>query len=539
MRNNIPVSNVEYQLDAKKTIVSTTDLQGNITYANPYFIEVSGFSEEELIGVPQNILRHPDMPVEAFADLWATIQNGQSWTGMVKNRCKNGAFYWVMANITPVIEDGSARGYMSVRTKPSRAQIEAAVALYQQFKEGNRAGLLIEQGVAVSGSAFARLRRRLDLPLGQRVGWSQAFLMAVLVLLASADLWTGDAAMKTQWRPWLISLAAAGVACSAWFWYAMQHNLIAPLKQALKASQIMAGGDLTHAIHTGRTDDVGQLLRSLRQLGVNLHSIVRDVRNNLEQIGGTTREIVVGNGDLSARTEAQAAALEEITVTMRGLADTVQQNSGHATQANGQANESAAVALKGGASVAQMAATMGEIGSSSKGIGEIISMIEGIAFQTNILALNAAVEAARAGEQGRGFAVVAGEVRSLAQRSATAAKEIRQLIVLSGVKVDAGVMLAEKAGVTMSDIIAAVHGVNSLMSEIAVASQQQSKSIGDVNIALIQMDDATQQNALQVDQAVRAADNLQEQAGKVAQALTVFKLDGSHSLVMVLNEKLA
>ncbi len=524
MRINTPVTHIEYQLSDTQSIVSTTDLQGNITYANPYFIEVSGYAEEELIGAPQNILRHPDMPVEAFADLWATVKRGLTWTGMVKNRCANGDFYWVMANVTPVLENGQPVGYMSVRIKPSREQINEATTLYKMMREGNPKHFTITQGVVVKTGMVAQLLALKNVSLGQRLSWNFGFLTCVLLVLAVTNLFFDDGIAATG-RLWLGALSAAAAGSALYFWYALYSGLVAPLKQALRVSQIMAGGDLTQEIQTARTDDVGQLLRSLRQLRINLHSIVRDVRSNVEQIDISTREIAAGNMDLSGRTESQAAALEETASSMEELASTVQQNSGNALQANSMAGAASLVAGKGGDIVSQVVTTMSTISASSKKIVDIISMIEGIAFQTNILALNAAVEAARAGEQGRGFAVVATEVRSLAQRSAAAAKEIKHLIDVSVENIDAGTLLAEHAGSTMQEIIASVGSVSSIMNEIAMASREQSSGIGQVNDAVTQMDEVTQRNAALVEQAAAAAGSLQEQTVKVVQALTIFKLD--------------
>lgn len=524
MRLNTPVSSIEYELSDTETIVSTTDLQGNITYANPYFILVSGYTEEELIGAPQNILRHPDMPVEAFADFWETIKDGLPWTGMVKNRCKNGDFYWVLANATPVMENGRPVGYMSVRTKPSRQQVDEATALYQKIRDGNPDRIAIRHGVAVRTGVFAKLSALKDISLEQRIGWNLGSLICALVALTAVNLFF-DGTMKGAGRAWLTALSAGAIASAFYFWYSLYNSVITPLKQAIKASQIMAGGDLTHEISTHRKDDIGQLLRSMRQLNVNLHSIVGDVRSNSEQISIATREIATGNMDLSGRTESQAAALEETASSMEELASTVQQNTDNAMQANKMAGDASLVAGKGGDIVAQVLTTMGEISSSSKKIVDIISMIEGIAFQTNILALNAAVEAARAGEQGRGFAVVATEVRNLAQRSATAAKEIKQLIGVSVEKIEAGTELAEHAGITMREIIDSVERVSRIMSEISSASREQSSGIAQVNVAVTQMDEVTQQNAALVEQAASAAGSLQDQTVKVVQALTVFKLD--------------
>ncbi|MDY7579460.1 methyl-accepting chemotaxis protein [Herbaspirillum sp. RTI4] len=523
MRLNTPITQNEYLLSDTHTIVSTTDLQGNITYANAYFVEVSGFTRQELIGAPQNILRHPDMPVEAFADFWATIKNGQSWTGMVKNRCKNGDYYWVLANVTPVIENGSPVGYMSVRTKPSREQVDAASKLYREIKEGNPNKIAIRQGVGVRTGLLARLASLKDISLEQRVGWNLSFLIAALLLLTLENI-QPDSLSQIFGQSALSILSGVAVISALYFWYTLYTKLITPLKGAISASQTMAGGDLTQDIVVGSNDDMGKLFASLRQLRVNLHSVIGDIRSNFSQIQIATGEIATGNMDLSGRTESQASALEETASSMEELASTVQQNTHNAAEANKMAGGASVVAGKGGEIVASVVTTMSEISVYSKKIVEIISLIDGIAFQTNILALNAAVEAARAGEQGRGFAVVASEVRSLAQRSAAAANDIKKLISASVEKVGEGMTLAENAGVTMQEIIQSVQGVSSIMNDIAAASQEQSMGISQVNDAVTQMDDVTQQNAALVEQAAAAAGTLLEKTEEVVDALTVFKL---------------
>ena len=463
MRLNLPVTDTEITLSDTETIVSTTDLQGNITYANPYFIAISGYTAEELIGAPQNILRHPDMPAEAFADFWGTIRSGLSWSGMVKNRCKNGDYYWVLANVTPVVEDGVAIGYMSVRTKPTRQQVAQAAALYARFKAGQAGGMAIRQGAAVRTGLLAKVQNLRDLPLAKRIGWNLGLLsLALLAQLAwHAELFPESAGH------WLTALSVVALLSTLYFWNILHRTVIVPLRQARQACDVMAGGDLTGDIETTRRDEMGQLLRSLRQLRVNLHSIVGDVRGNFLRISAASADIAAGNMDLSRRTEAQASALQQTASSMEQLAATVQQNSGNAGQASEMAGKVHGLAGRGGEIVGQVVTMMDEINASSKKIGDITGIIEGIAFQTNILALNAAVEAARAGDQGRGFAVVAGEVRSLAQRSAAAATEIKQLITASLQQVQEGTRLAAQAGASSQDMLGAVQGVHGIMGEIA------------------------------------------------------------------------
>ena len=521
MRLNLPVSDTEINLSDTETIVSTTDLQGNITYANPYFIAVSGYSAEELIGAPQNILRHPDMPVEAFADFWATIRSGRSWSGMVKNRCKNGDYYWVLANVTPVVEDGVAVGYMSVRTKPTRQQVAQASALYARIKAGQADGVVISQGAAVRTGWLARVAALRDLALAKRIGWNLGLLTLVLLLQLA---WNAGV-LPTAAHGWLTGLSVLAVLTTLYFWYSLHRAVLQPLRQARQACDVMAGGDLTGELDTTRRDEMGQLLRSLRQLRVNLLSIVGDVRGNFLRLSTASQEIAAGNMDLSGRTEAQASALQQTASSMEQLAATVQQNSGNAIQASDMAGKVHGLAGRGGEIVGQVVTMMAEINASSKKIGDITGIIEGIAFQTNILALNAAVEAARAGDQGRGFAVVAGEVRSLAQRSASAATEIKQLITASLAQVQAGAKLAEQAGASSAEMLGAVQGVHGIMEEIASASREQSHGIGQVNMAVTQMDEVTQQNAALVEESAAASASLQDQTLQLEQAMALFKLE--------------
>ena len=892
MRVNMPVTGREYVLRDDHMIVSKTDTRGLITYINRDFLEVSGFTEEELIGSPHNMVRHPDMPPEAFKDLWDTLQAGLPWTGMVKNRCKNGDHYWVVANATPIWEGGQVTGYMSVRGKPSQQQIDAANKIYASLKAGEKtwtvrhgrvekntlwnklnlfknisikgrltamigltaALLLIVGGVGLLGlnqtnEGLRSVYEDRTIPMGQldrivRNLINNRMNMAEMILDPSAESVrshtadfekraeeiskTWDAYMATTLTPEekqladqfaadrgrfvkeglkpiaeamkagqvaeakrlyetrlnelfapvrkginalidlqldvakqeyevaqnryatirTVSIAAIviGIALAVWLGFMIIRAISRPLAQASDVFAAISGGKYDTVVNVEHEDEVGRVLNGLRSMqtklgfevaeqqrvanealrikigldnvstgvmiadgdrkiiyvnksvvdilskaeadikkqlpnfsanalvgtnidvfhknpahqaqllsslngthsaalvlggtrhmvvraspvvnergqrlgsvaewsdrtievgvenevaelvnaaaagdftrrlgtqgkegfflqlaeGINrlvetsergmsdvaevlgalaegdltrqmdgdyeglfaqlkdsanttssrLKEIVTQIREATDAINTASREIASGNADLSSRTESQASSLEETASSMDELTSTVKNNAENAKQANQLAQGASDVAVKGGEMVGEVVHTMSAISESSSKIADIISVIDGIAFQTNILALNAAVEAARAGEQGRGFAVVAGEVRNLAQRSAAAAKEIKQLINDSVEKVDAGYKVVEQAGNTMQEIVSSVKRVTDIMAEIAAASTQQSQGIEQVNAAVTQMDEMTQQNAALVEEAAAAAESLQDQADGLSRAVSVFK----------------
>ncbi len=897
MRTNLPVTQNEIQLRDDTMIVSKTDLKGRITYINRDFLDISGFTEKELIGEPHNIVRHPDMPTEAFQDLWDTLKAGRPWTGMVKNRCKNGDYYWVLANATPIWEGGQISGYMSVRRKPTREAVAAHEEVYRQFREKRQGNLVIRYGKAVKGreSLWANMpvagrlgailgllgvvlvvqalvglymvsttnglvsdmfERRTettrivgrigklmadnrshallalqhdpagellklhDHPLAQHTDpmkenveeisrlWdeyqktihsdehralAQAYadarnqfvqeglqparqamlaggfreanaiilqkvnplyaevsaradalfkyhsdrarsefqasvahyeqvrwltVLGVLAVLAVAGfgalrlvrsikrpldevvttlakvtqgnytgvvdvshndeigktlqglqsmqtrlgfevaetkrisdeatrikialdgaampttisdfnnqliymnnaataLWTAMAPSIAQAHPgftvegmyghglagyfddeamrkvyagelleartldvamagkqlrvtatpvrdsngrylarasqWIdrtaevavereieeiVSAAAAGdftkrlaLEGKADFFANLANGLNKLLDTAASGLNAVAGvlgalarGDLTQTMEGDYQGTFAQLKDDTNTTVARLREVVGRIKEATEAINTAAQEIAAGNQDLSSRTEEQASSLEETASSMEELNATVRQNAENARQANELAKSSNEGVVRGGEVVKRVVVTMGEIQDSSKKIADIIGVIDSIAFQTNILALNAAVEAARAGEQGRGFAVVATEVRNLAQRSATAAKEIKTLIAESVGKVDSGAKLVGEAGSTMDEVVRSFRSVANLVTEISSASREQSSGIEQVTQAVGQMDEVTQQNAALVEEAAAAAESLEEQARGLVQAVGMFKL---------------
>ena len=319
-----------------------------------------------------------------------------------------------------------------------------------------------------------------------------------------------------------------GLVLLASFW-AIRKAVLGPLEEALRLAGQIAQGDLTGQIVTRSNDEVGQLITALADMQGSLSSMVAHVRQNAESLEAASSEIAQGNHDLSARTESQASALEETAASMEELSSTVRQNADNARHANQLAQSASAVAVQGGEAVAQVVNTMTGINESSRKIADIIGVIDGIAFQTNILALNAAVEAARAGEHGRGFAVVAAEVRSLAQRSAEAAKEIKTLISDSVGRVEQGSALVDRVGATMKEVVDSIRRVTDIMGEISAASTEQSQGVAQVGEAVTNMDQVTQQNAALVEQMAAAASSLKGQSEELVQTVAVFKLAGEGS----------
>lgn len=671
MRNNQPTTSQEYVLSALQSPISRTDLHGKITFANADFMETSGYSEDELIGQPHNIVRHPDMPPEAFADMWAQLKAGRSWTGLVKNRRKNGDFYWVLANTSPMWDKDQIIGFASVRMKPPAGVIESTHAAYQRFRQGQASGWRIKHGrvvrtglpgvlerlvhpgiqgrligllllaslfVVVMGGfglmGMANTNQQVEslyresahaigtLDKMARLQWENHKMVAVALSKAHVDgvpelvssVEKSQAEVNRLWAEYLaighepdekkiqneyeallgsfrsqavtptvdalrrgdtvqaaeiyggvgekqfsalqhnldaqlteqdvrakeameqahatyvlarnvaVTAMFAGVALLLALGWRLQRRITGPLDDAVAISKQIAAGYLGNKIAVGAHDEMGQLMNSLHAMQQAQSSIAATVRASAQAVSTEAQDISQGNDALAARTEEQASSLQETASNMEQVASTVKQNIDNSRVANELAQEAGAIVSRGGQAIGEVVGTMDSIASSSRKITDIIGVIDGIAFQTNILALNAAVEAARAGEQGRGFAVVASEVRSLAQRSAGAAKEIKTLIEDSVHQVESGLVQVSDARKTIDASIDAVRRVADLMGEISHASDEQGQAIGRVATLVTRLDQATQLNVPMAEQAAQAAHVLQVKGQDLRRTAEVFRL---------------
>lgn len=512
MRRNLPVTQNEHQFPENEILLTTTDPKGRIRYTNEAFVDVSGFTREELLGKAHNIVRHPDVPPAVFVDFWATMKAGRSWSALIKNRRKDGDHYWVRANSAPIRRGADTIGYISVRTAPGRSEVARTEKLLADMRTGKsryrfREGVLVRAGWLAWTSAFRIMPIR----------WQIRSALLIPLLAAAGGIWlAGVPTAQAAWLAAILGLALS--AANAW----IEYRIARPISFILRQAQTIASGQRGEDLHLQRTDEIGMLLRAINQSGLNLRAMADEVTRQTTGVCKATDELSHGIGELSARTEATAASLQQTAASMEQMSGTVATTADNARRTGERAEAASQLADRSGRIVESAVRCMSDIESASRRIGDITALIDSIAFQTNILALNAAVEAARAGEQGRGFAVVATEVRSLAQRSAEAAREIRDLIAASTATIEDGAAKVGEAGRTIDEVIAEVRRVALLSSEITIATQEQAGGISQVNQAVAQLDQATQQNAALVEQGGSAARHLQEQTTHLLETVSLF-----------------
>lgn len=525
MRVNKPVTSQEVELKDEDFLISRTDLQGKITYANPGFIKISGYSRDELFGEHHNMVRHPDMPAAAFADLWETLKQGRLWTGIIKNRRKDGGFYWVRANVSPCYQSGELIGYTSVRTKPTRSEIETAMRVYADFNSSNPKRYSLKYGVVTENSLAASIKAAIPNGIRARLAGMTAVATALLGLSAGLGHYAAglaDEASRINLANAQVAVTVAGIVSLILLGRRVSKSIITPIKDCIFFSSQLAAGNLAAELKGSSDTDLKPITDILDTIRKSMVSISDDINHSIDLFANSANDIISGNVDLSARTEQQAAALQQTAASMEEITSTVLANSGSAKQATELSNQASRIVSTGGAVMGQVVDSMGKISTSSKKMSEHIETIDNIAFKTNILALNASVEAARAGEQGRGFAVVATEVRSLAGLSANAARAIRELIEASAVEIGNGELLVKQAEANIEDAVEAVNRVNNIITEISAASNEQSIGISQVNEAVAQMDVVTTQNATLVQEVSGISKSLKSQVTDVESSISVF-----------------
>jgi methyl-accepting chemotaxis protein len=534
------------------SIVSYADTKGDIVSINEKFCEVSKYSRDELIGRPHNTTRHPDMPKEVFKELWSTIGRGKMFRGVIKNRAKDGTPYYVDAVVAPILgENGKPRRYIGVRYDITESEVERQ-NMRGIFEAINASFAYIEfdiTGVVQRvNDVFLNLMgyRQQDV-VGQphRMFVDPAYAGTPAYLQFWSDLNAGKSISEVLKR---VTRQGAEVWIQAVYAPVKDETgrvtkiikIASDVTAQIKASRLLEQAvtetkmivaaakenDLTQRIPLdGKSGDIGALCAGVNGMLDTMAGVIANAMETASTISTAVSEITAGTDDLSGRTETQASSLQETSASMEEIASTIRQNSENAQQASKLAVEARTVASDGGEIVTRAVSAMSKIEESSGKVSDIIGVIDEIAFQTNLLALNAAVEAARAGDAGRGFAVVASEVRSLAQRSSEAAKDIKTLIVQSSGQVKDGVKLVSDAGIALGEIVTSVKRVTDIVAEIASASREQAVGVEEINKAVSQMDEMTQQNSALVEENAAACRLLQEQAEDMAARMAQFRLD--------------
>ncbi|WP_404298419.1 methyl-accepting chemotaxis protein [Halomonas sp.] len=520
MRSNLPVTQVEHILAEDDLLISRTNLNGQITYANPAFVRVSGFDLEELLGANHNLVRHPDMPPAAFKDFWDTIQKGEVWSGLVKNRRKNGDHYWVRASVVALREQGCVVGYASLRIKPSVAEVKQAEVVYGAWRSGKGKAYTLHRG---------QIRRRHVLACLGRVQWRSATLQTrLLTLIASLSIL---GLTLHQWRlvedPVLASAGLLSLLVVLGLGIAVRRRVSHAIETSRAFVLQVAAGNLTVEPPPHGNDDIGQLVEALSTMKKGLGVIVSDVNHGIEKVRPSVAGIRQSNESISSHSDDLASSVQETAASTEELTATVKQNADNAQQASQLALSNAREVQSAGDGMALVVKRMAAITDSARRMAETVSLIDSIAFQTNILALNASVEAARAGEHGRGFAVVASEVRALANRSSEAAKEIHSLIKTANGEIEAGGKVVGETEAAISRVVEASNRVNDIMGEISAASLEQSSGIAQIGTAVNIMEQGVQHTAGQLQSTQGATEALEQETHHLLNAIRAFRTTGN------------
>jgi len=512
MRNNGYVSQTNYPIEPDDFLISRTDINGYITYANPRFIEVSGFSIEELMNEPHNVVRHPDMPPEVYRDMWATLREGLSWQGYVKN----GDHYWVHANVVPVIDKGELQGYASLRSYAGEEKARYFDHLYRQMRE-NSCPYYLKRG------KLKRKGLRGMLPSFQWEGVKARVILSSLasVALLGVGMWITQ---RFSLAGWTLGVLALVLASSIWSVNALLLGSLNRSVASLKDIALqLAAGNLNTAIPSTRRQSLRQTLDALQLMRRSLLSTASDIQRNMEAIGPVVNQILNNNTNMADRLEQQASAVQETAASMEEISSTVRQSASNAQLASKAADTNLAEVGTATRLTDELAHAMEALTKQSERMKHMVQTIDAIAFQTNILALNASVEAARAGEHGRGFAVVAQEVRKLSNQTADAAKEVQRMIVDTNQSVLESAAHTRETQAATQRIRQASQRVNDLMEEISRAASEQSDGVAQIGLAIAEIDSTTQASATDMESYRRVADTLSGEAAALTNSVNAFR----------------
>jgi len=540
MRNNQPVTGREYPFPQGKTVISYTNLKGQIIRANDDFVELSGFTKEELMGQPHNIVRHPDMPPEAYRDLWDTLKKGRPWSGLVKNRRKDGDHYWVRAYASP-LADGS--GYVSVRVAASHQETSAAENLYARMRSDN--SIRLDEGQVVSGNVFAKLMRLFRFGIATKL-WLMSCSGVVALMLVIVAGWY-DLGIST-----VVAIGSLGsIALLMQTWLTI-HKIKHGLLESRQAAESIAAGDLTQPLPPPTKDELGDLNAALSVMRNNLHELIASVREGITSLNQSSNDVSTSAHRSLKVTQMQSEAASGMAAAMEELSVSIDQVSEHASDAHRVSQTSSEQAVEGGriihsaaTEMEHIATAVNNVGGKIRGLEEysaeisgIVNVIREIADQTNLLALNAAIEAARAGEQGRGFAVVADEVRKLAERTAISTKEISAMItkIQDGTKqavnemeigvkrVSDGVELARQAGNSVSSISDAAQHAARAVDDITHSIKEQSLAARDIAQRIEKIAQGTEENNAASSKTANSAKQMAELSKNLDELASRFRI---------------